>query len=737
MADPVPDRLIEVLSGWEPAFEIVGTGAEREPWGQWDDQYDASAGVSGLYFPDHDLMVMDNRQIVHHNGQWNVLVNRMLDGPFPSPVMPFTIDTVGSGWRVEMARSHGGLYQALGKHDALGKVTQITSGSQVEPRWVWDVVYAARRADIPGGIMQYTFRQPGASVEDAFAPDLETKLQDLYREMRFEDALPEPAIDRTALAGGVERDAGDDPVPLQGVERGQETLRQVLEDRKVAGIDFPWRKDCADVWADETGLADFDREIKDGGIDMAWAVVCVTPLNWLRLQAAQSVARGFDVTAESFLSRLGPAESTSVRRMMRVLNQGRDEIPTPLLELGLDGTFTGFQEGRKRGVAAYLAGLDRFPVLVFVNTATEGEGPMQDVPSEFELAAKLEDFEKQGIVSQSVAALEAEGFTNVSAKELGSMTAIDYVTDHPAPNMTTRGLHPSSFIIDSEGVVETWLIRFPTIEIDANTTPRDVWDALGGALESERIAGRPYVEAQAETMNPHIEAQEMETWDDPLGLIDSLGTMKDLYYDAIVDEGIAEVVEEAEEAVEAVVDPISHAGDPSLHTQVEGLADEPPAVLRLAAELRKLGATAIDVAPGMRGSRLVEFRTPLPGKQVIRSSASVLDGDVRNATLRLGDLQETTPHPSNDPEMTERLARVVRDADPPDDVTLIVHFGNPSNIPRPHAVLGRQPDEIVGSADRTVQRGGEELSAEALPGFLERLMPLVRDEFEEEFVTNG
>lgn len=203
--DPIPDKLRATLADWEPDFEINGTGSQRTPWhSQWDRSYEAEAGVSGLYFPDEGLMLLDNRGGAHHNTQWHAALNRdyLLDGHVPDRVMPFTMDKAHDGdWYVEMARSHGGLHQALAKQGLLDDVVKLESGHMIEPGWVWDVVYAARKAGVPAeGLIDYSFEQPDASVEETFAPDYLTPLDTMYGAMHAEGKLPEQAIDREALA---------------------------------------------------------------------------------------------------------------------------------------------------------------------------------------------------------------------------------------------------------------------------------------------------------------------------------------------------------------------------------------------------------------------------------------------------------------------------------------------------------------------------------------------------------
>lgn len=293
--DGVPDRLLDVVGSWEPGFDIKDTGGPSAWTSQWSSEYDAHAGVSGLYFPEHGLMVLDNRQAAHHNQQWNAVTSRddLLGGEeAPSPVMPFTMDysTHTDGWRVEMARSHGGLYQALSRAGLADVVERLVSPSQVEPRYVWDVVYAARKAGIPGdGTIEFGFKDPGASVDPNYAPTYEVPLEAMYRELRFEGKLPEEAIDRGALA----EQAATVPTPEEALE-GETDADLYHVTRRMDGRSIALNG--LEMWSKSPSLKEAEREgpIEDDPMMEDPADATATRMFTELLGEAQYEAEGVD-----------------------------------------------------------------------------------------------------------------------------------------------------------------------------------------------------------------------------------------------------------------------------------------------------------------------------------------------------------------------------------------------------------------------------------------------------------
>lgn len=114
---------------------------------------------------------------------------------------------------------------------------------------------------------------------------------------------------------------------------------------------------------------------------------------------------------------------------------------------------------------------------------------------------------------------------------------------------------------------------------------------------------------------------------------------------------------------------------------------------RLASLLREWGATRVDTFPDnsyREADTNVEFHTPFPGDQPIRSNISVADGRVVKATIRYGVLQRGRfeVHPTQSIDHRFRLIRCAQNADQPDTGYVMVNFGDEHRVPRPHILYG-------------------------------------------------
>jgi len=176
-------------------------------------------------------------------------------------------------------------------------------------------------------------------------------------------------------------------VRIRGVDNqdARETLRSKLNAGRISGIEANFALDCPPVWDDLTDLPVFDREIKNNGVDMVFAEICVPPLTWLRLQAGA----GRTEDAERFL--FEPLlRGETLEDMIKEIEGRTREIPKPVLELDRNGDIRPFQEGRTRGVAAFYSGVQRIPVLVMLNTSKSDGKATLSPPSEFRLRGELE-----------------------------------------------------------------------------------------------------------------------------------------------------------------------------------------------------------------------------------------------------------------------------------------------------------------------------------------------------------
>lgn len=181
-------------------------------------------------------------------------------------------------------------------------------------------------------------------------------------------------------------------------ELAQQGLRRFLDRESMNGVEFDLQPRCPNLWKSETELAIFDGELQNPR-RMAFAEVCLMPVDWIRLQIAQGTAGVTDDNSvETWLSRFDPDAGGSSNVGVFVEKLQGDlptDIPIPALRIGRNGGATSFQEGRTRGVAAYLAGLDTMNCLIAADSTRSGVDDALPVPSRFEVRQFLDEFTDQ------------------------------------------------------------------------------------------------------------------------------------------------------------------------------------------------------------------------------------------------------------------------------------------------------------------------------------------------------
>ncbi len=196
------DDILEVSESFTAEFEIRGSGT---PISQQFGSYDEMTAVTGLYFPEDRLMIVDSRLVAHHNNQWQFVENAV--GPL-SPVVPWASATVGGKFVVELGRSHGGLSQALRRYDRIGEVEVRSHGMDIRPETVLAVAYASRITDHPADNTdyEYTFRPTGLDgvpedvIRELRVDRYTESMDNLYDLLRVcPSGLPDPFFKRGSL----------------------------------------------------------------------------------------------------------------------------------------------------------------------------------------------------------------------------------------------------------------------------------------------------------------------------------------------------------------------------------------------------------------------------------------------------------------------------------------------------------------------------------------------------------
>lgn len=201
-SDVLPDPIVDASEGYNADFEVRGTYTPTAE--QWDDNFDRMASATGLYLPTERVMFVDNRSSVHHNDQWNRIIEEM---GCVSPVLPWASATRGDEFIVELGRSHGGLFQAISRSNC-EDVERLSIGFDIKPEYVLDVAYAARLTDHPAGSTEYEVDFADESVRD-LPEDIKRELSsrreilemaNVYDLLRTTPAgLPDPLFDRSEL----------------------------------------------------------------------------------------------------------------------------------------------------------------------------------------------------------------------------------------------------------------------------------------------------------------------------------------------------------------------------------------------------------------------------------------------------------------------------------------------------------------------------------------------------------
>jgi hypothetical protein len=148
--------------------------------------------------------------------------------------------------------------------------------------------------------------------------------------------------------------------------------------------------------------------------------------------------------------------------------------------------------------------------------------------------------------------------------------------------------------------------------------------------------------------------------------------------------------------------------------------------------LREYGGTSIQVLDGRQ--KVVDFNTPFPGDQPIRSGLEIEDGMVTRGTIRYGvlDKEQFRTGPHGDPKSLRRLRRAVESVPAPGSLGVNVGFGDANRVPRPHIRLGWRPDE---AGVQLIETGpGGAASVADTVRFIEAAGEQIRDEFEAEYV---
>jgi len=195
-----------------PEVTPISPSRRKETFGEVFDTRDS--GAVGFHLPERDAVYLSPRAN-HHNGLLRTMERQGIS--LQTRLVPFISDTypqyddgemVGVGLEFEYPRSAGGAYQYVSRNlqdtDA-ELVSQSREGITLADAYA--AVYAVRLLDTPDASdarLSYLNESLPSSIEGIIADadrvnstvTTNTRLGELYREMRFADALPQPVVAR-------------------------------------------------------------------------------------------------------------------------------------------------------------------------------------------------------------------------------------------------------------------------------------------------------------------------------------------------------------------------------------------------------------------------------------------------------------------------------------------------------------------------------------------------------------
>jgi len=198
-----------------PTVEPIGISDRKETFGEVFGGRDS--GAVGFHLPARDAVYLSPRAN-HHNGLLRAMERQGIS--LQTRLVPFICDTypqysdgeaVGVGIEFEYPRSAGGAYQYVSRNlqDTDAELVQ-QSREGITLADAYAAVYAVRLLDTPEASdarLSYLNESLPSSVqgiiEDAdrlnSTVTTNTRLGELYREMRFADMLPQPVVEASLV----------------------------------------------------------------------------------------------------------------------------------------------------------------------------------------------------------------------------------------------------------------------------------------------------------------------------------------------------------------------------------------------------------------------------------------------------------------------------------------------------------------------------------------------------------
>lgn len=192
----LPDEIIKAGNNFNPGFRVTDELGQADYWTMWEGSFDATTGITGLWFPRENWMVVTKRGMSHHNTAYRQVHER--HGHI-SPVMPWAANLTTDSWHVDIPSSAGGMAQVLARLDGGGDVDSWQRGNNITPDHLWPPLWTCRVLDVPeAGVVNAKYTHSGLQSADPYYNESEVfELEEAYTEMRFlPGGPPEPKLDR-------------------------------------------------------------------------------------------------------------------------------------------------------------------------------------------------------------------------------------------------------------------------------------------------------------------------------------------------------------------------------------------------------------------------------------------------------------------------------------------------------------------------------------------------------------
>lgn len=170
--------------------------------GMFDNVMGKTEGVTGIYLEASNRQYVSERSVGHHDALFKWLFEnvRLTD---EDRIIPWAMNWVShkDRFEVDIPQSGGGLFQSMANTGADKTLDRVVSGTEITDNvLLYSVTHSLRVLDTPEDAWVNYSRTPPEDTSRDIAMRRQDRnryrLGDLYQELRFANALPDPVADR-------------------------------------------------------------------------------------------------------------------------------------------------------------------------------------------------------------------------------------------------------------------------------------------------------------------------------------------------------------------------------------------------------------------------------------------------------------------------------------------------------------------------------------------------------------